>query len=118
VRRNEDDADDAPPPHVCCRVRGAVYLIDVFLSFSRSPSLSPPLLPSQVRYAPVSGEFLVTASFDRSVKCWSARNYSLLRTLAGHEEKVMGLGISLDEKRVVTCGFDRTWKLWGNMLDF
>jgi U4/U6 small nuclear ribonucleoprotein PRP4 len=71
-----------------------------------------------VRYAPVSGEFLVTASFDRSVKCWSARNYSLLRTLAGHEEKVMGLGISLDEKRVVTCGFDRTWKVWGNMLDF
>ncbi|CAM9544584.1 unnamed protein product, partial [Sphacelaria rigidula] len=41
-----------------------------------------------IRYSRTSGEVLVSASFDSSAKVWSTRDWSLLRTLSGHEGKV------------------------------
>jgi U4/U6 small nuclear ribonucleoprotein PRP4 len=68
---------------------------------------------SRVKYAPHSGEFLVTASFDGTVKVWSGRDCSLLNTLRGHDGKVVGLDVSSrDETTFVTCGSDRTFKVW------
>lgn len=68
---------------------------------------------SRVKYAPNSGEFLVTASFDGTVKVWSGRDCSLLNTLRGHDGKVVGLDVSsIDETTFVTCGSDRTFKVW------
>eukprot|EP00537_Pseudo-nitzschia_pungens_P007295 CAMPEP_0172368398 /NCGR_PEP_ID=MMETSP1060-20121228/26953_1 /TAXON_ID=37318 /ORGANISM="Pseudo-nitzschia pungens, Strain cf. cingulata" /LENGTH=548 /DNA_ID=CAMNT_0013092975 /DNA_START=85 /DNA_END=1731 /DNA_ORIENTATION=+ len=57
------------------------------------------------------GEFLVSSSFDGTAKVWSARDWKLLTTLRGHEGKVMGTGL-LSDCGVVTCGFDKTLKLW------
>eukprot|EP00536_Pseudo-nitzschia_multiseries_P002543 jgi/Psemu1/235790/estExt_Genewise1.C_340077 len=57
------------------------------------------------------GEFLVSSSFDGTAKVWSARDWKLLTTLRGHEGKVMGTGL-LKDCGVVTCGFDKTLKLW------
>lgn len=56
------------------------------------------------------GEYLVSSSFDGTAKVWSARDWKMLTTLRGHEGKVMGAGILKDS--VVTCGFDKTLKLW------
>ncbi|KAL3762680.1 hypothetical protein ACHAWU_001625 [Discostella pseudostelligera] len=60
-----------------------------------------------------NGEFLVSSSFDGTGKIWSTRDWKLLNTLRGHEGKVMGIDI-LDGPRcgIVTCGFDKTLKLW------
>mmetsp|Transcript_7291 Transcript_7291/g.17778 ORF Transcript_7291/g.17778 Transcript_7291/m.17778 type:complete len:545 (+) Transcript_7291:70-1704(+) len=56
------------------------------------------------------GEYLVSSSFDGTVKVWSARDWKMLTTLRGHEGKVMGTDILKDN--IVTCGFDKTLKLW------
>uniref|UniRef100_A0A6S8F158 Pre-mRNA processing factor 4 (PRP4)-like domain-containing protein n=1 Tax=Aplanochytrium stocchinoi TaxID=215587 RepID=A0A6S8F158_9STRA len=70
-------------------------------------------LVSQVKFSPASGEYMVTGSFDKTIKIWSSRDFSLLKTLQGHEGKVMGIDIGRSEKTIVSCGYDRTWKLWG-----
>jgi U4/U6 small nuclear ribonucleoprotein PRP4 len=56
------------------------------------------------------GEYLVSSSFDATAKVWSTRDWKMLATLRGHEGKVMGTGILKDS--IVTCGFDKTLKLW------
>lgn len=38
---------------------------------------------------PVHGKFLVSTSYDNTVKMWNARNYSHIKTLGGHENKIM-----------------------------
>ncbi len=74
-------------------------------------------LITQLKFAHSSssqnGEFLASSSFDGTGKIWSTRDWKLLSTLRGHEGKVMGIDI-LDGPRcgIVTCGFDKTLKLW------
>eukprot|EP00581_Thalassiosira_minuscula_P012321 CAMPEP_0183719338 /NCGR_PEP_ID=MMETSP0737-20130205/12326_1 /TAXON_ID=385413 /ORGANISM="Thalassiosira miniscula, Strain CCMP1093" /LENGTH=581 /DNA_ID=CAMNT_0025949055 /DNA_START=39 /DNA_END=1784 /DNA_ORIENTATION=- len=86
----------------------------------RRPSASIPAhtnLITQLKFAHSSssqnGEFLASSSFDGTGKIWSTRNWKLLTSLQGHEGKVMGIDV-LDGPRcgVVTCGFDKTLKLW------
>ena len=66
----------------------------------------------QVRFEPSDGHFLVTAGYDNLTKLWDARGLRLVKTLAGHEGKVMGADVSADGRTVVTAGYDRTVKLW------
>merc|ERR1711871_968627 len=53
-------------------------------------------LISCCKFAPVSGEFLLTASYDKTCKLWSTRDWSLLAEMAGHEGFVMGAAITQD----------------------
>jgi len=69
-------------------------------------------LVSIVKFFPVSGEVLMTASFDNTAKFWGTRDWRMLSELAGHEGHIMGADVSQDEKQVVTCSYDRTWKIW------
>lgn len=72
-------------------------------------------LITQLKFAHSSqnGEILASSSFDGTGKIWSTRDWKLLTSLQGHEGKVMGIDV-LDGPRcgVVTCGFDKTLKLW------
>mmetsp|Transcript_5375 Transcript_5375/g.10547 ORF Transcript_5375/g.10547 Transcript_5375/m.10547 type:complete len:381 (-) Transcript_5375:114-1256(-) len=86
----------------------------------RRPSASIPAhtnLITQLKFAHSSssqnGEFLTSSSFDGTGKVWSTRDWKLLTSLQGHEGKVMGIDV-LDGPScgVVTCGFDKTLKLW------
>ena len=56
------------------------------------------------------GEYLVTSSFDGTAKAWSTRDWKMLGCGRGHEGKVMGVGLLRDS--IVTCGFDKTIKLF------
>ena len=66
-----------------------------------------------------NGEFLTSSSFDGSARVWSTRDFKLLATLCGHDGKVMGIDV-LDDGRgyedggggIVTCGYDKTMKIW------
>ncbi|XP_004925115.2 U4/U6 small nuclear ribonucleoprotein Prp4 isoform X1 [Bombyx mori] len=73
-------------------------------------------LVSDVRYQRSHGHFLLTASYDRSAKLWSNPAWHPLRTLSGHDNKVMSADISGDSKHVATCSYDRTFKLWAPEL--
>lgn len=75
-------------------------------------------LVSDVRFSPGSGELLLSASYDSSIKLWRTRDWKLMTTLRGHDGKVMSADFAPDEKHVVSCGFDRTFKLWAHENEF
>ena len=67
----------------------------------------------QVKFEPENGAFMMSAGYDKTVKLWSARNWQRLKTLAGHEDKVMSADVSPSgEGTVASVGYDRTLKLW------
>jgi U4/U6 small nuclear ribonucleoprotein PRP4 len=41
-----------------------------------------------------AGQYLVTGGYDGSVKMWSADDFKLIKSLEGHEGKVMGVDVS------------------------
>ncbi|KAF3511067.1 hypothetical protein Bca4012_002439 [Brassica carinata] len=55
---------------------------------------------------------LATASYDMKVNIWSDRDFSLVRSLAGHESKVASSDITADSSCIATVSRDRTIKLW------
>lgn len=69
-------------------------------------------LVTNVRYEEARGRYLLTSSLDRLAKVWNAREFTPVRTLAGHEDKIMGLDVSSDSSAIVTSSYDKTWKLW------
>uniref|UniRef100_A0A8C2ZEZ9 U4/U6 small nuclear ribonucleoprotein Prp4 n=2 Tax=Cyclopterus lumpus TaxID=8103 RepID=A0A8C2ZEZ9_CYCLU len=69
-------------------------------------------LLSSVRFQPTDGHFLLTGAYDNLAKVWSHPGWTPLKTLAGHEGKVMGVDVSPDGKLIATCSYDRTFKLW------
>ncbi|XP_061589529.1 U4/U6 small nuclear ribonucleoprotein Prp4 [Cololabis saira] len=69
-------------------------------------------LLSAVRFQPTDGHFLLTGAYDNTAKVWSHPGWMPLKTLAGHEGKVMGVDVSPDGKLIATSSFDRTFKLW------
>eukprot|EP01113_Clastostelium_recurvatum_P010445 TRINITY_DN1519_c1_g1_i2.p1 TRINITY_DN1519_c1_g1~~TRINITY_DN1519_c1_g1_i2.p1 ORF type:complete len:532 (-),score=166.09 TRINITY_DN1519_c1_g1_i2:45-1640(-) len=71
-------------------------------------------LISAVRFSKTAGEFLVTASYDHHIKIWNTRDWAPIKTLVGHEAKVMDVDVSHDNKTIVSASYDKTWKLWAN----
>uniref|UniRef100_A0A0A9YDH1 U4/U6 small nuclear ribonucleoprotein Prp4 n=1 Tax=Lygus hesperus TaxID=30085 RepID=A0A0A9YDH1_LYGHE len=69
-------------------------------------------LLSGVKYQPGTGDFLTTCSYDNTVKVWSNKTWQPLKTLSGHDGKIMSLDISPDSKFIATASYDRTFKLW------
>ena len=66
-----------------------------------------------------SGELLLTSSFDGTIKIWGTRDWRILRILSGHDGKVMSADFSpIDEKHIVSVGYDRTVKLWAHKDEF
>lgn len=61
-----------------------------------------------------AGQYLVTGGYDGSVKIWAADDYKLIKSLEGHEGKVMGIDVSDDGKYIVSAGYDRTFKFWAD----
>uniref|UniRef100_A0A8C5JNE0 Uncharacterized protein n=1 Tax=Junco hyemalis TaxID=40217 RepID=A0A8C5JNE0_JUNHY len=59
-----------------------------------------------------SPQLLPAAPAPKPGCIWTHPGWSPLKTLAGHEGKVMGLDISLDGQLIATCSYDRTFKLW------
>ena len=66
--------------------------------------------PSNLKKA---GTFFVSGGFDKSVNIFSADDWSLAKTLSGHSGNILGVDITRDGKWIVSCGHDRTVKLWG-----
>lgn len=67
---------------------------------------------SDIKYQKNEGEYLVSASFDKTANIWSNKTWQPLKTLSGHDGKIMSLDISPDNKFILTGSYDRTFKLW------
>jgi U4/U6 small nuclear ribonucleoprotein PRP4 len=80
-------------------------------------------LISSMKYDPVYGEYIISSSFDGMIKLWNTRNYKLIHQFrAGHEGKVSSVDLlyhhdntTINNKpdiSFVSCGFDKTLKMW------
>ena len=59
-----------------------------------------------------NGDYLASSSFDGTGKVWSTRDWKMISTLRGHEGKVMGIDVLDGSGSIVTCGYDKTMKIW------
>ncbi len=59
-----------------------------------------------------NGQFIVSASADRTLKVWEVATGQELRTLSGHSDKVLGCAISPNGQFIVSASADRTLKVW------
>lgn len=73
---------------------------------------------SKVIFDKQNGNYLLSASFDDSIKLWSSPGWTPIKTLTGHNGKVMCADITSDNEYILSSSYDRTFKLWGNDFDF
>ncbi|KAK9379566.1 WD40-repeat-containing domain protein [Kockiozyma suomiensis] len=64
--------------------------------------------------ASLRGTYLVSSSFDGSISIWKSDSWTLVKSLKGHNGKVMTVDISRDNKFIASGGWDRSVKLWAN----
>jgi len=69
-------------------------------------------LISDVKFQPGKGRFVATASYDKTCKIWSSKDWTLSRTLIAHDSKVTSISISEDMQYLATTSLDRKWMLW------
>ncbi len=55
---------------------------------------------------------LILLFYFISIIVWSTRDWKLVSTFRGHEGKVMGIDILPGDHGIVTCGYDKTLKIW------
>jgi U4/U6 small nuclear ribonucleoprotein PRP4 len=79
------------------------------------PLLGSPPGPDEkgVQQPKKAGTFFVTAGFDQKVNIFSADDWLPVKSLVGHTGPVSGVDVSQDGKWIVSCGHDKTIKLWG-----
>ncbi|KAJ1743108.1 hypothetical protein LPJ68_001321 [Coemansia sp. RSA 1086] len=59
-----------------------------------------------------SGQYLASASNDGLINIWTAGDWKLQKSLAGHVGKVLSVDIARDGSYIASTGFDKTFKLW------
>ncbi|GBG33629.1 Guanine nucleotide-binding protein subunit beta [Hondaea fermentalgiana] len=65
-----------------------------------------------VRFDPVHGAVLATASYDQVCRLWDAPEGILLADLRAHDKMVTGVAWSPLGDALLTCSYDRTWKVF------
>ena len=60
-----------------------------------------------------AGTFFVSAGFDKALNVFSTDDWSLSKSLTGHDGNVLSCDVDAKGRWIVSCGRDRTVKLWG-----
>jgi U3 small nucleolar RNA-associated protein 13 len=61
-----------------------------------------------------SSKFLMSASQDRTVKCWDLASRKSKYTFQAHENDIQGLDVAPNDSCFATCSLDKTAKLWNS----
>ncbi|MBU53812.1 MAG: hypothetical protein CL920_34380, partial [Deltaproteobacteria bacterium] len=92
---------------------------DVWLQDSSTPGILHPSFRKQGHNGPVNGcswspdgKFVLSASWDKTLKIWDADSGKELQTLTGHSSWVNGCSWSPDGKRILSASDDETLKIW------
>jgi U4/U6 small nuclear ribonucleoprotein PRP4 len=46
------------------------------------------------------------------LQVWNLRNHTSIKTLAGHDEKILAVDVAPGGEYIATASYDRTFKLW------
>lgn len=88
-----------------------------------STTLAHTKMVSDISFEQTFGSrLMLTSSYDHTCKIWGTKqlcrgqntcaDWILLRTLAGHENKVTSVTHTRDLKYIFTTSFDKTFKVW------
>jgi WD40 repeat protein len=66
---------------------------------------------SHVKYTD-DGELLYSSAFDHTCKIFSARDFSMIRSIRATGDKVLCCDLSSDYSRLITANYDRTWRIF------
>ncbi|KAL8866889.1 MAG: hypothetical protein Q9174_006018, partial [Haloplaca sp. 1 TL-2023] len=69
-------------------------------------------IPSGAAGAPASGNLLVSASRDKTLRIWDVTTGYCVKTLRGHVDWVRDVAASFDGRFLVSCGNDQTSRIW------
>ncbi len=58
------------------------------------------------------GKWIVTASFDKTLRLWDRKTLRSVRTMSGHTGLVLSIAVTADGKRIASGGMDNTIKIW------
>ncbi|RME33147.1 MAG: serine/threonine protein kinase, partial [Thermoflexia bacterium] len=58
------------------------------------------------------GRFIVSGSWDHTVRVWEAETGNLLRSLEGHTDRVTAVAVSPDGLTLLSASDDRTLRAW------
>ncbi|RWS07423.1 U4/U6 small nuclear ribonucleoprotein Prp4-like protein [Dinothrombium tinctorium] len=67
---------------------------------------------SKVLFEKNFGNYILSASFDNTLKLWAHPAWTPIQTLSGHDNKIMCADMTPDNQYFVTSSYDRTFKLW------
>lgn len=86
------------------------------------PQIAEEDVKTQEQYLSPSGAFIVSSSYDRTLKIWNADTWTHVSTLQGHADKVMSADVvgnvgASNETYIASSGWDRTVKLWAKEED-
>ncbi|KAF2103701.1 platelet-activating factor acetylhydrolase IB alpha subunit [Rhizodiscina lignyota] len=69
-------------------------------------------IPSGAAGAPMSGNLLVSASRDKTLRVWDVTTGYCVKTIRGHADWVRDVSPSFDGRWLVSAGNDQTARLW------
>ncbi|BAY07666.1 NB-ARC domain-containing protein [Calothrix sp. NIES-2098] len=58
------------------------------------------------------GKYVISGSYDKTLKVWNWQTGELLRTLKGHSDSVNAVALSADGKYAISGSSDTTFKVW------
>ncbi|PSB54289.1 NB-ARC domain-containing protein [Chamaesiphon polymorphus] len=58
------------------------------------------------------GKWLVSASYDETIKIWSVATGECLQTFVGHKGPILNAKFSDDDRSIISVGVDRSLKIW------
>jgi len=77
---------------------------------------------SEVKFEPIHGRFLMSSSYDCTLRIWNTLTYKCEKALVGHEARIMGADVHFGEhdKRLLfgSVAYDRTFKFWASNDDY
>lgn len=58
------------------------------------------------------GKWVITASFDKTLRLWDSQSHRSVRTMSGHTGLVLSIAVHPDGSRIASGAMDNTIKIW------